>query len=53
MRHIISSALTEITMMIERDTTMKEEDMIQVDAVHVAVVAVEMIAQIHAASYGA
>lgn len=53
MKHIISLAHIEITTMIEQDTTMKAEDTIQVDAVHVAAVAVETIVQILVASYGA
>ena len=53
MKHIISLAHIEITTMIEQDTTMKAEDTIQVDAVHVVAAVVETIVQILVASYGA
>lgn len=53
MKHTISLAHIETTTTIEQDTTMKAEDTTQVDAVHVAAVAVETIVQILVASYGA
>lgn len=53
MKHIISLAHIEITTMIEQDTTMKAEDTIQVDAVHVVAAVVETTVQTLAASYGA